>query len=397
MQHTKKNMIIQSMKIEPINEGFLLKAARLREKKEQKEAADGICTVSYLSRIENNQVIPHPDLMGNLLRKAGFETLSEDKKLYYTQKIEKFLESYLEDAETIPASPFTKEEIEEVKRTSFALYIDLIEYILSGKESEELEKFNHLLSIEAEAIFHMHKGAMKMLLEETEKAVELYPTTASYTYYATELWRRKEITKALEAISRAEALMLEDGNIRYFPYIEMLKGGIANYIDPKEAMHHYDKAIKLGRILNHPKLTDQALYNAGASAILDLDDAPLAEKYLSQIQSEEGFLFFHKLFLTYTKLGKEEEARIYLEKMKAAEDVEEKTKEPFIKAAENPDDIEALRLIVDEARKEDNCSFLNCYGRLYINALKQRRMYKEALAISEEISKKAMHFPNKTN
>ncbi len=376
------------MKIEPINEGLLLKAERLRKKMEQKEVANGICTVSYLSRIENNQVIPHPDLMENLLKQVGVKRLSKEKNLYYSKEIEKYLLGYLENAENTPEVPFTQEEEAELKHTPLALYIELINYISKGEVSEELEQFCRLLGREAESIYHMHKGAINMLLEETEKAVGLYPSTASYTYYATELWRRKEITKALEALTRAETFMIEEGNVLYFPYIEMLKGGIANYIDPKEAMQHYDKAIKIGQLLNHTKLTNQALYNAGASAIMDLDDAPLAEKYLKQIQNEEGFFFFHKLFLTYTKLGREEEAKIYLGKMKTAEDVDAKTKDPFIKAAENPEDIEALKLIVDEARKEDNCSFLNCYGRLYINALKQRRMYKEALAVSEEISKK---------
>jgi len=71
------------------NIGLLIKMARIQQNMKQVSLAKGICSTSYLSKIENNQTIPSEDVLQLLLErlKLDYEDLSTEQELKFLAEL----------------------------------------------------------------------------------------------------------------------------------------------------------------------------------------------------------------------------------------------------------------------------------------------------------------------
>ena len=71
------------------NIGLLIKMARIQQNMKQVSLAKGICSTSYLSKIENNQTIPSEDVLQLLLERLelDYEDLSTEQELKFLSEL----------------------------------------------------------------------------------------------------------------------------------------------------------------------------------------------------------------------------------------------------------------------------------------------------------------------
>lgn len=94
-------------------EGQMLRIKRLRQGKELKETANGICSVSTLSKIERGKQKADPDILVKLYKELGincenefFETMSNYISKYFYETIYQFehesLKTYFSHSRLLP-------------------------------------------------------------------------------------------------------------------------------------------------------------------------------------------------------------------------------------------------------------------------------------------------------
>lgn len=81
------------------NIGLLIKLSRIQQNMKQVTLAKGICSTSYLSKIENNQTVPSEDVIKLLIDKLGIDYLSislEEEHQFMDQVFNLYKESIIE-------------------------------------------------------------------------------------------------------------------------------------------------------------------------------------------------------------------------------------------------------------------------------------------------------------
>jgi transcriptional regulator with XRE-family HTH domain len=58
--------------------GHVIKFERIRQNIKQVQLSDGICTPSYLSKIESNSIVPSEEILGELFERLAIKAVKQD-------------------------------------------------------------------------------------------------------------------------------------------------------------------------------------------------------------------------------------------------------------------------------------------------------------------------------
>ncbi|WP_203247386.1 helix-turn-helix domain-containing protein [Sporosarcina beigongshangi] len=131
--------------------GHLIRAERIRQDMKQLVLAKGICTPSYLSKIERNLIFPSEDIIGLLFNRLGIDSSKLQKNDQQTEiDFEKMLEATYKEVITNRDGNFTKQKLEYLEQHSplfenqtlyYTYLLIMLRFrIMTGKNSEELKK-----------------------------------------------------------------------------------------------------------------------------------------------------------------------------------------------------------------------------------------------------------------
>lgn len=212
--------------------GSIIKLNRIKQNMSQKTLSKGICVPSYLSRIENGDLLPSDDVIHILLDRLGLKFNDSDKFIKAgVELFELFFDSLNFNEFDYTAKIFNEIEIKEKEFITSPLIIDYyLAKLARYCSTPEREKFESakssllasfdLLSPKQESLYNFYIGVDILNLlgdinqgkHYIEKALN-YKENAHCYYWLSYSYRIKNNPiKAYECIKRALDLYVQDGN-----------------------------------------------------------------------------------------------------------------------------------------------------------------------------------------
>lgn len=212
--------------------GSIVRLNRIKNNMSQKELAKGICVPSYLSRIENGELLPSEDVISILFDRLGLKYNDDD------EFIENGLQEFEEFFDNLNFNEFDNtnklfSEIEEKEEAYITSPLILDYYLVklarycSTPERDKFESAKNsilvaydLLSQNQEYLYNFYIGVdtlnVKGDIEEGKKYIEkaLFSKETGHCYYwLSYVYRVKNNPiKAYDSIKRALSLYVEEGN-----------------------------------------------------------------------------------------------------------------------------------------------------------------------------------------
>ena len=290
--------------------GSFIKKKRKELNVTQDAISNGICSISYLSKIENNQIIPNKyyvrEIMSKLDVEESFYQKSLDDKLYLNNLIKGTF--FLDDNLVIQ----TYEEIKDIEHNRIINIVKLGYYIYFHKEDENqyvmmLENLvTNMSDLELKtylylsAIYFMskekYKTALEVLVLGNKMSVDndyLNALISEYTYLVKQRLYKKN--SSLEDYQNAQNIYNKHHNTNRVIELVLWKIRYLSYENPEKALHML-QLIKESLLSEHSK----DLYYLVKAEILYCTafnkDSVLA---LNKINNESN-LFYQKMILLFS-------------------------------------------------------------------------------------------------
>lgn len=287
--------------------GFLLRRERLKRNWSQEGLCKGICTVSYLSKIEQGKAEASEAMLGLLLGRLeiGWVTVGDEER----------------------------ETIEDAYEALLCCEYDRLREILKGTDGERL-RYSSLgpdwlvlssystqqgpLEEGLECCLDDRQLAVQRLLQERfSEALRLYPCAAIYDAMGSWHYRRGETTAAIEALQRAYDLAAQEGRPTVMLYARLIMGNCYSNQHNIAAMErHYQVASRLARALGDEGALESIRYNRAATLL----EAGEYERSLELFEAREdpSRMALHKMAICYERLGRKAEALAVLARAETA-------------------------------------------------------------------------------
>ena len=287
--------------------GFVIRRERLNRNWSQEGLCKGICTVSYLSKIEQGKAEPSNEVLRLLMERMG---------LSWTQPSP-------ENAAVIRTA-YEMLLSNDPALGDCAAGLDGSQYLYSpaGPDLLLLRRFSteneSPLTEELEVCLDQRQLALQRLLQgRGDEAVRLFPCGFTSYHAGKNAYARGRIASALEKLQTAYQLASAEGRPWLMLYIRFTMGNCYSNQQNLPAMEqHYEVAQRLAAALGDESALASIAYNRAATR-LELGQYDRALAYFEQL-SEPGRMVLHKKAICYEKLGRIAEAREALLQAKKA-------------------------------------------------------------------------------
>lgn len=292
--------------------GMLIAYERLKRNWSQAGLCEGICSVSYLSKIEKGISTPSEEIIQLLLKRLDIivdGALESEADMLAENAYEKIFSH----SETFNID---YEDIKIYKGTSGWPDLYLIYRLLSsknkegeGKSAEDGDFVQQLVSSMDKrqlAVFSMVRGSYS-------DATLYYPNAYTFYMYGKNLYEIGRYREALEPLNQAYYLSCQDGYVNLMIHIKMVKGACySNLQDLDRAKTEYKIAHNISTAIIENDVTETIAYNIHSTEI-EMGLYEQAYAYFSHLPKSNK-LDFHKLAIACEKLGKPDEAFMAIEK-----------------------------------------------------------------------------------
>lgn len=381
--------------------GLLIKENRERLGLKQEYLCKGICSVSYLSKIEKGNIVASDEIITMLFNKLDIEFNNDDEFIKKGKRLfEKISHSEYFDI------PIGKKELAEI-RIDKAIYLNSplhIDYRL-------FELFDNIMHIESTDILiykeymdndqlyksYLITGTLNDDIELLEKAKKIKYTAEVMHQIAYIKWVEGKYYEAIELNLEALNLAYTEGCIKLQIDICMMLGNL--YIDfhLPTMEKYYHKALNFLQLLEDDRNKYFIYYHMGI-AYTSIDFAKGEEYLLEALKISESAdkdsleKLYQKLCFLYIKYSKKEDAKIYYIRAEEIDILSSVNRliEIMIREDDYIHSEEYLNNIVDiyiESKKNRQHSNTKFYGDFLIEAYKANRKYKDALLVTEYLYK----------
>ena len=360
--------------------GALIRMMRLEKNWSQETLAQGICSVSYLSKIEQGKAEPNEALYGLLFEKLGLRwqeaawhnTLRDD--LYegifswdtgYTRSLYKQLEKIWPNEVLGPC------------------YVDFMVIRAYCKKQPELiqKDFVPLLNERQSALY-------RMLQHEHTAAYQIYPCPLTAFSVAEEAYHVGNYTRALEYLQMASEQAAREGYVYVQMIAEHYMVNCYSDMGNLDAMYrHSEISQRIGRILREDDLVRTIQYNIAATKA-EFGDYEGAYTYFASLENP-NLMALHKLAICCEALGKTNEAFKALEEAREAEgsDLQHRMCDLVTYRLEHPDYLsdsaygQMLMDTFDEIRRNLHAGYARFHLLWVTQWLTANRQYRKAYEI----------------
>ena len=399
--------------------GFLIRQTRLRQNISQAGLCKGICTPSYLSKIEQGQVEAGNEIIEQLFLALGIQY---EKSSEILDKAERCLEICfsLWEVEESFEKEFAPiwEHREELEHSELHLdyHLCLMCFYLTENKRESAEKEYHYLSkfipyMEEIQLVRYYLGVAE-IQEDSDAALQILKKAARYgkqsiIYYrlATILYHIGRYDACMEQAENAYRFAAEDGNPFVLIGASFLLGSCyCNSGSLSSAERFYNRAVALTRGYK-TSVKNYAYYNLGTS-YLAMEEYKKAEYYLAQVEELEeepyhNIILHQKKALLFVRTGRLEEASRCIKQAKRLLKILPDSKEAYILCEKmivfvellleqdylkNPSYGSLLKSLYEEIERPFGFGFRRFYGLFLIEWYKYQRKYKDAVRVLEEIT-----------
>lgn len=285
--------------------GYIIYHERMRRNWSQAGLCKGICTVSYLSKIETGKADPSEDVLRLLLERLELKS---------DQKIEKeAAELAAQGWELLFAGRFT--QLSDLMRTkdiviyrAVPAWLDLA--LLSSQKP---------LDAAIETFMDTRQLARQRILQRQEnEAVRLMPNAYTYLMLGTADYKLGNYSSAVDALQTAYDLASREGTVRIMLEAKLLLGNVyCNQQDIPNMERHYQIGQRLAEELQDQRALNAIGYNT-AAVWIEIGRYEDAYTWFSG-QEQPTLMSLHKLAICCEKTGRLEEARSALDQAETME------------------------------------------------------------------------------
>ena len=330
--------------------GALIRRARLEKNWSQEGLCRGICSVSWLSKIEAGREGADPELVSALFARLGLDMAER---------------------------PGDAELIGRCYEAAFSLDYEAWDGLLAELRAARLEKGPFCLDAELLGQLFSDEHAAPGWARDLEPA--LGPGQRALLYW---------LSGDFEALCRLAA---DEGRLRVLMHARLLIGNCySNSMQYEAMLRHYEAAERMARTLGDEDSVRSIEYNRAATA-LELGRAQEAYDALTRLGAKSA-MELHKLAAACELLGKRDEALAALDR---AEEAEAPSPEPVRELAgricglvrcrlEHPDYLERpeygaeLMELFETMRRELPIGYASFHLPRVLEWLRARRMYRQA-------------------
>lgn len=291
--------------------GILIRMERFKKNWSQSGLCQGICAVSYLSKIEQGKADPSPEIVHLLLNRLGVIWYDDDSTVTKAGNLIEQLYTAVFSYDGVQFKIKLKELEENWNLYSNGPYmIDclLIKNFDEGKVNPALKNF--------ESCFDHRQQVLWLILNECyDELIQLSPTAYSFYCYGYYSYKTGNYPLALEQLQRSYNLAAEQGLVYIMLESRMLMGNCySNTLEHEKMLEHYQVAERLATAIKDETTIETIRYNI-ASTELEMGRIKESYQYFSQLENHT-ILSLHKLAVCCEKLKKYDEAINALDKAK---------------------------------------------------------------------------------
>ncbi len=376
--------------------GLLIKENRERLGLKQEYLCKGICSVSYLSKIEKGNVIASNEIVKMLFNKLGIDFNNDEEFVKRGKKL------FEEISRSLYFSiPMDKDKLEEIINNK-SLYLNSplnIDYRLfelfdryNQVENTNILEYKEYMDKDQLYKAYLITGYIKGDINLLEEAKRINYTAGVMEQIAYIKFIEGKYYESIDIYLEALDLAYNEGCIKIQFDICTMLGHIYMNFNISTTQKYYDKALLLLEYMDNGR--DYYIYYHMGIAYISIDFTK-AEAYLLEALKMEGNenkdsleKLYQKLCFLYLKYDKRENAKIYYIKAKEINILESVNEliEIMIGDEDYIHSEEYLGKLIDiyneskENRKHSNTKF---YGDFLIEAYKTNRKYKDALLVTE--------------
>lgn len=290
--------------------GFLIREKRLEKDWSQEGLCKGICTASYLSKIEQGKAEPSETVLRMLFQRLGIPWSGEESGCT-GEGVENAWELLFSGEWARLGTYMEQESWKRYQYSPWGLDYQLIQRIYQNQQP--LEK-------ELEGLMDARQLALQRVLEDRpEESVRLCPCAFTYEQGGITYYERGDMAQSIEFMHRANALAGEEGRVRIMLQARITMGNCyANLMDVPLMTRHYEAALRIARALGE-EIREDIAYNIAATD-LQMERYEKALAYFETTRARPTMLSMHKPAICYEQLGQPQKAMEALACCKGLED-----------------------------------------------------------------------------
>lgn len=280
----------------------LIHNKRLENKWSLESLSHGICSVSYLSKLEKGTIEPTEDITNKLLSKLDIHLETDLNDIL--PKIKNFYSSSL--IFTISESSYvTDGEIDKLINSIYCLDGLLIKAWESKENINELKDYLPFFSQEQKKKYYQILVLNNLI--DYHELLNLFPELDSYYIISDSLYHRGEYAKSIPYYVQYFESASKQCDIDNMIFAKLGLGSVyACLLDVTSSIEEYNEALKLIDKTNYPNLKEDVYYNIAATYI-ELEQYDKGLEYLSKVKRKDS-LYYHKLAICYEKTGNKSKA-----------------------------------------------------------------------------------------
>ena len=292
--------------------GILIKEKRIQKDWSQESLCHGICSISYLSKLENGNIQVNEEIVDALFQRLGIDRLNDQD----LEKINQFYQDAFHPIYDVINVHFSKEELEMMENSFNCLDSLLIQFYQSqcdSKESILYEKIKNYTSFMNERQLKLF-DQLSFVTHHMDENIFLkkYQSSDSYLIVALARFNQGSIASAIYYWTKAYGQACQEANVKNMAMAQMGLGNMYCSLHEEELMKQcYQKVEKMISISDIDIQKEDLLYNMATLYI----EQNQPEKALSMLQSvissaqQNLQLVYHKIALCYEMLGQKEKAK----------------------------------------------------------------------------------------
>lgn len=391
--------------------GTLLKNERQHQYMSQTALAEGICSVSYLSKIESNQVSPSDEILILLFDCLGIDLIHDPILLERFNTLSLDFWNRIINFE----SPVANDELQTLAQSCFyskaTINAHLVLYYINRENHyiDDLQAFIDIMTTDQRLAYVLARGETFTTLEQIE-FLNQYKRIDHYGLIHHQLgvayYRYGSYYSAIDNLNSAYQIYADTGNVKGMYQSSMMLGSsYANltYTSPdqmKMMLRYYNRALRLTRYLDDSTAVISVNYNIGATYLLvgmyEAAQSYLVQAYndskdLSIPEKEIHNLILQKLAMLYIFQNNLEAAsRIHNEMERNSDCLSEAVYQLITFMIEEPNylhhhqygfHLETCKTI---AEKDAHHGYVLMYVKFLIQYYSANRLYKKALILTKK-------------
>lgn len=301
--------------------GFLIRKKRFEKSWSQEGLCKGICTVSYLSKIEQGKAEASDDILSALFERLGINWICDDETI---RKGKSFIKEWYDAAFSADFEKLEillnkyKNELSFLENSIFAIDIMLLNNFFEDTVLPVDEKLEVCMDSRQLAL-------QRILCGNFQEAEKLFPCAFMSYRKGVDAYEKGRNSDALENLQKAYSLASDEGRARIMMLSKLFITNCYSNMQNIESMELHGKIAKrLAFELGEEDFAKTFDYNLAATKI-EIGDFIGAYEYFSKVENPSA-PSLHKLAVCCEKLGKKEEALAAIEAEKTSFAENEKLK-----------------------------------------------------------------------